>query len=796
MPQVFIGAKPSKLPPAQKRAEYFDISDVIMKSSYRLPPGDMEFYEGLDIAYRTLCAVMYNYAPLSGHPGGSISSGRIASTLLYNSMDYDFSEPEREDADILSYAAGHKALGLYAMWALRNELVRIGDNGLLPDEKRQLRLEDLLGFRRNPLTATKLFKEFNSKALDGHPSPSTPFVRLSTGASGVGVGASLGLALGAQDIYREKAPSIHIIEGEGGMTAGRMHEALSMAATSRLQNAVLHVDWNQASIDSEQVCPENGKPGDYVQWTPAELLYTHDWNVIFVPNGHDFFQILAAHQMVASLDNHQPTAVVYRTVKGWRYGIQGRASHGAGHKFASEGFYAALEEFQKYYKTELPRFCGENTPEGVENCYWNTLLAIRKTLEGRPEFCKTAAKKVRAAKERLDTQSRRPRKDAPDLSKFYAGAYSAGSCPAELKIETGKLYTLRGALASALSYINRETRGAVLVASADLAASTSVSEIAKGFDTGFYNAASNKNARLISAGGICEDSMGALMTGVAAYGKHIGVTSSYASFIAALEHIPARLHAIGQQSRKRYNGKPYNTFVMINAHAGAKTGEDGPTHADPQCLQLLQENFPKGTAITLTPWEPAEIWPLLVHALNLRPALLAPFVTRPAELPPDRAALGLPPATAAITGVYALVKADTEKPCDGTIVLQGNGVTPIFINETLPELKKLGRNLNVFYVASAELFDLLTEKEQEAAYPAKLAAEAMGITDFTLPTMYPWIQSRKGLKHTLHPFRQGFFLGSGPADMVIKEAGEDAQGQLSAIEAYVAARKKKGGSWR
>ena len=30
-----------------------------------------------DLIYRSLCAALYNYAPTSGHPGGSISSGRI-----------------------------------------------------------------------------------------------------------------------------------------------------------------------------------------------------------------------------------------------------------------------------------------------------------------------------------------------------------------------------------------------------------------------------------------------------------------------------------------------------------------------------------------------------------------------------------------------------------------------------------------------------------------------------------------------------------------------------------------------
>jgi transketolase len=61
-------------------------------------------------------------------------------SILYNAMDYDVSNPDREDADILSYAAGHKALGLYALWALRNEVILIGAPELLPSyERYQLR---------------------------------------------------------------------------------------------------------------------------------------------------------------------------------------------------------------------------------------------------------------------------------------------------------------------------------------------------------------------------------------------------------------------------------------------------------------------------------------------------------------------------------------------------------------------------------------------------------------------------------------------------------------------------------
>ncbi len=67
-----------------------------------------------------------------------------------------------------------------------------------------------------------------------------------------------------------------------------------------------------------------------------------------------------------------------------------------------------------------------------------------------------------------------------------------------------------------------------------------------------------------------------------------------------------------------------------------------------------------------------------------------------------------------------------------------------FVEEALPLVEKEGLDLNVYYVASAELFDLLTPAQQEKIYPEKEAQKAMGITGFTLPTMYRWIRSERG----------------------------------------------------
>ena len=251
--------------------------------------------------------------------------------------------------------------------------------------------------------------------------------------------------------------------------------------------------------------------------------------------------------------------------------------------------------------------------------------------------------------------------------------------------------------------------GAVTLAAADLLGSTSASVAAAGFPGGFWNAAARPEARLVSTGGICEDGMSGILAGLSSFGRHVGVGASYGAFLAPLGHVASRLHAIGAQAR---HGEPFRPMILVCAHAGLKTGEDGPTHADPQPLQLLQENFPPGTLITLTPWEPQEIWPLLAAALARRPAVIAPFVTRPSETVLDRPRLGLTPASLAGQGVYALLRPNGHP--DGTLILQESAAAYAFVLGALPRLARDGVRLLVYYVASAELFDLLSPAERLA----------------------------------------------------------------------------------
>jgi len=92
--------------------------------------------------------------------------------------------------------------------------------------------------------------------------------------------------------------------------------------------------------------------------------------------------------------------------------------------------------------------------------------------------------------------------------------------------------------------------------------------------------------------------------------------------------------------------------------------------------------------------------------------------------------------------------------------------------------------MDIFYISSAELFDMLPEKRKNEIFTLQNAWEAMGITDFTLPTMYRWVISPEGRRRTLYPHKGGHFLGSGQAHKVMEEAGLHAEGQYRAIIDY------------
>jgi len=128
---------------------------------------------------------------------------------------------------------------------------------------------------------------------------------------------------------------------------------------------------------------------------------------------------------------------------------------------------------------------------------------------------------------------------------------------------------------------------------------------------------------------------------------------------------------------------------------------------------------------------------------------------------------------------------------DGTVLVQGAGVGRIVAEQVLPLLEKNKLNLNIVYITSRELFEALPEREQEEILPLALRHSAIGITDFTLPTLDAWLLSQAGRRHSLFPHKQGSFLGSASADKVYEEAGLSGRDILAALRRYVKDLKQK-----
>lgn len=133
-------------------------------------------------------------------------------------------------------------------------------------------------------------------------------------------------------------------------------------------------------------------------------------------------------------------------------------------------------------------------------------------------------------------------------------------------------------------------------------------------------------------------------------------------------------------------------------------------------------------------------------------------------------------------GVYALYK---HSDAQGTVILQGSGVGEIFVQEVLPKIKADNLPINAYYVVSPELFDMLSETEQNYVLPVAELYRAIAITDFTMPTMYKWLKSVKGVEFSLSPFKYGKYLTSGQAADCYKEAGLDGESQLHQIRYYL-----------
>ena len=778
-----------------RRAEWVRLADAPPP----LAADDLARFEAVDLFYRSLCALLYNYVPMSGHPGGSISSGRFVAGILFDAMDYELAKPDRADADIVSYAAGHKAMGLYSMWALRDELARVGNPALLPADAARPpaprgppRLPPQPDHRDAALPEASARRPSTGTRPRRHRSSgSRPAPRAS------GVASSIGLALAAREYYGTKAPRVHVVEGEGGLTPGRVAEALAAAGAASLDNLVVHVDWNQASIDSNRVCREDGQPGDYVQWTPMELFYLHDWNVIEVPDGRDFQQVIAAQRMAASMTTGQPTAIVYRTVKGWRLRDRGP-------RLARRRPQALLRRLLPGARRALRRAPPARCPAArapataarwarTARPSWSSASTTRSCCCGRRSRTTGRRRRpwrrgsTRRAK-RLDAAGRKARDGAPRVEAVYelasAGLTPPGRAGAQARHRHDAPRRAR-ARAPALQQGLRRARSSSARPTSSARPRSTPSPPASATASGTRRRTRPRARSRSAASARTRWPASSPASPPSAATSASG--SSYGAFLAPLGHIAARLHAIGAQAEG-----PPRPLVAVPPRLRPRGPQDRRGRAHPR--RPAAAAAPAGELPARDDGHPHPVGPgrdldaagggLPPPAGGHRPVRDAaerdgPRPRRPRPRPGrgggDRR---LPPPQA------DRARATRSRSC----CRRAPSPTPSSSRRCRSSRRTASTRASTTWRARS-CSTCCRPRSRRASSPRRTRARRSGITGFTLPTMFRWVVSDLGRAHTLHPFRKGHFLGSGQGPVVLAEAGLDGASQAQAIRAYVEARK-------
>jgi len=214
----------------------------------------------------------------SGHPGGSLSAVEILTTLYFDAMRHDPSNPSWADRDRFILSKGHAAPVLYCM------LEETGYTS--PGQLNTLR---------------KL-----GSIYQGHPDRRfIPALEASTGSLGVGPSVGLGMALAAR---LNGSPSrTYVLVGDGESQEGQIWEAAMFGSYNKVDNIVVIVDYNKIQLD--------GFVKDILDLEPlADKWRAFGWHTLEI-NGHDIPALQAAFAEAAAVKG-RPTAIVAHTIKG------------------------------------------------------------------------------------------------------------------------------------------------------------------------------------------------------------------------------------------------------------------------------------------------------------------------------------------------------------------------------------------------------------------------------------------------------------------------------------------------
>lgn len=213
----------------------------------------------------------------SGHPGGSLSSAELITTLYNAVLRHDPKNPNWPNRDRFHMSKGHCCPLLYAV------LVQAG---YFPEEK-------LWTLRRL------------GSILQGHPDRRTPGVEVASGSLGQGLSVALGMVLAGR--LDKKDYRVYCLLGDGESQEGNIWEAAMACSHYKCDNLCAILDYNRYQID--------GKTADIMNLEPiADKWKAFGWHTIEI-NGHNIKEILEAYEEAKTVKG-KPSIIIAHTIKG------------------------------------------------------------------------------------------------------------------------------------------------------------------------------------------------------------------------------------------------------------------------------------------------------------------------------------------------------------------------------------------------------------------------------------------------------------------------------------------------
>jgi len=731
----------------------------------------------------------------SGHPGGSRSKVPVlVTTLLSGVMRFDLRHPEKRFGDKFVLVAGHCNPVVYATLALFNESLRFmhektGDARYAHPlgEKFTLLPKDLLDLRRNG-------------GLPGHAEMEgkTLFFKFNTGPSGHGSPAAAGEAFalklsGCDDVR------VFAVEGEGGMTAGAIHETKNTAYGLGLGTLFYVVDWNDHGIDPHQV-------SSVVKGTPRDWFEGYGFNVDGTLDGHEFAAIGEAwHRLLGRATKSTPNMLWVKTRKGRGYGVYDAKSHGTPHAKNSELFWRTKKEFAARHGAD---FTGVDAPapddaKAFREQTWANMNAALDVLRvKRPEVMEFLAKRLVEIGESVPLEHPKC-KVRPDADPARdARITDVAKLPAELFAAPGAKQPNRAGFSKYGGYVNaiaQEVAGRPLViaCSADLAESTNIAGFAHGYGAfkghGWYHRDTNLDGALLPQE-ITEFTNAGVVAGIAVtnlsprpfeeFRGYWGACSTYGSFSYLKYGLMRLFSQVAQDSQIRVG-----RVLWVAGHSGPETAEDSRTHFGIFETGVTQM-FPRGHVINLHPWEHNDVAPCLAAAFATDVPVIALHLTRPAVTIPDRAKLGIDDFRMAAKGLYVAKEWTPGQPKQGTILVQGTSVVDSMM-KLLPELKEKGPNVRVLVISSHELFRLQPKEYQEKLLAWSDWQDSTVFSSASRKNMADWYANKVCEEYALNPDWDDRWRTGGSVDEIIKESHLDSASLKAGIERFVADREKR-----